>query len=108
MIHEKIAVVGNIDSVSVFRAAGADAFGAENKAEAEAVIKNISKKGYAVIFITDDLAEAVEGALNKYKTSAYPAIIPIPSASGSTGAGMRKVYENADKVTGSELLFKIK
>jgi len=86
----KIAVIGDKDLILAFKAIGMDVFSASNKDEAEKMVKKLAKD-YAIIFITEDLAEQIDQLLMKYKVKAYPAIIPIPSSKGATGFGMQGI-----------------
>ena len=55
----KMAVIGDGDSGLVFKAAGVDAYGATDEKQAREILRSIAKD-YAVIFITEDLAEKME------------------------------------------------
>lgn len=66
----------------------------------------LPQKNYAVIFITEDIAEQINETAQRFKSKTYPAIIPIPTAKGSTSEGIKGVMRNADKVIGADILFK--
>ena len=51
----KIAIVGDGDSIMVFRAAGVATFPAEDEKKARDVLRRIAKE-YKVIFLTEELA----------------------------------------------------
>lgn len=108
MKYSKIAVIGSPDSVLIFKAVGVDVYGVTDAADAQKTLLSIPPDTYAVIFITDDFAAGMKPLLQKYKNATYPVVLPIPSAFGSTGMGLQGVYEDADKVLNSELLFNIK
>ena len=44
-----------------------------------------------------------EETIAKYKTDAYPAIIPIPSNKGTLGIGKANLSENIEKAIGTSL-----
>ncbi|MBO8424446.1 MAG: V-type ATP synthase subunit F [Firmicutes bacterium] len=104
MPNNKIAVIGDKDSVLAFRALGVDVFDARTDAEAEDRLKKLARE-YSVIFITEDIAERISDIVARYKTRPYPAVIPIPSAQGSTGYGMRGLSKDVEKAIGSDILF---
>ncbi len=106
MTYDKIAVIGKTENITGFKAAGVEVFPADGSEEAKKILHSISKKGYAVILLTEDLAAGMAETLHGYKTQAYPAIIPIPTAKGSGGIGMRGIIEDADKAVGADLLFR--
>ena len=101
----RIAVVGDKDSVLAFKAIGLDVFNVSSETEAQDTIKNLAKD-YKVIFITDKLAQTLEHMLVKYKSRPYPVIVPIPSAEGSNGFGMQGIKRDIEKAIGSDILFK--
>lgn len=100
----KIAVIGDKDSVLAFKAVGVDTFGSSGMFETNDLLRKL-KDDYAVIFITEDLAAEVSETINKLKSRAYPAVIPIPGSSGSNGLGMRGVHKDVEKAIGADILF---
>lgn len=106
MKYDKMAVIGKAEDITGFKAAGVEVFPAAGSDEARKILFNISKKGYAVILLTEDLAAEMTETLSKYKTQAYPAIIPIPTAKGANGTGMKGIMADADKAIGADLLFR--
>ena len=100
----KIAVIGDKDLILAFNAIGMDVFSADTQEEAEKLVRKLAKD-YAIIFITEDLAQQIDQLLMKYKTKAYPAIIPIPSSQGATGYGMQGIKKDVEKAIGTDILF---
>lgn len=101
----KIAVIGDKDSILAFKAVGAETFAANGMFEVNDLLKQL-KDDYAVIFITEDLAVQVEDTLEKLKSRAYPAVIPIPGTNGSNGYGMKSIRKDVEKAIGADILFK--
>lgn len=106
MKYDKMAVIGRAADITGFRAAGVEVYPAEGSDDAKKILYSLSKKGYAVILLTEDLAADMTEALQRYKTQTYPAVIPIPTAKGSSGTGIKGIMEDADKAIGAELLFR--
>lgn len=104
MREGKIAVVGDKDLILAFKAIGMDTFCCENAEQATDSLKKLSKD-YAVIFITEDLAEQIDSVLLKYKKKTYPAIIPIPSSKGTNGYGLQGIKHDVEKAVGADILF---
>ncbi|MEG1608317.1 MAG: V-type ATP synthase subunit F [Clostridia bacterium] len=104
MREGKIAVIGDKDLILAFKAIGMETFCCVTADEAQNIIKKLSKD-YAVIFITEDLAQQINATLNKYKQKAYPAIIPIPSMQGATGYGLSCIKRDVEKAVGTDILF---
>lgn len=102
MPNDRVAVVGDKNAISAFKALGADVYGVKEFSEAEGVIKKLARD-YSVIFVTEDIAKAHSELINRYKARPYPAVIPIPTAAGSDGYGMAAINENVEKAIGSSI-----
>ena len=100
----KIAVIGDKDSILAFKAVGVETFAANGVFEANDILKKL-KDDYAVIFITEDLAEQIADTLDKLKSRAYPAVIPIPGSLGSNGFGLKNIHRDVEKAIGADILF---
>jgi V/A-type H+-transporting ATPase subunit F len=105
MEQGNIAVIGDRDSVMLWRALGIDTVFAEKPGEIERAIHRLARDGTSVIYITEQAAQQVKEAVDRYKTESYPAIILIPNREGSTGLGMRGIRENIEKAIGADILF---
>ena len=100
----KMAIVGDGDSITVFKAAGLDTFAAENEAKARSVLRRIAKD-YAVIFITEELARPLADFLKRFDEEPYPAVLSIPSKDGSTGYGTELLRSAMERALGVDILF---
>lgn len=100
----KIAVIGDRESVAGFACMGFDAFVAFNKADASDKIKALASDDYAIIYITEALANEIKEEIDKYNEAVQPAIILIPGATGNTGEGMSSVYRRIERAVGSQLI----
>ncbi len=104
MRSNKIAVIGDKDIVLAFKAVGMDVYSASDAAEAASALKSIAPK-YSIIFITEDLAQDNWQLIDRYKSRTYPAVIPIPPPSGSTGFGMAGIKADVERAVGTDILF---
>lgn len=104
MRSDKIAVIGDKDIVLAFKAVGMDVYPASKSDEASDILKKIAAD-YSVIFITEDLAENMSALLDRYKSRSFPAVIPIPPPSGSTGLGMAGIKADVERAVGTDILF---
>lgn len=100
----KIAVIGDKDSVLALKAVGVEVFDATTAEEAQNLIKQLSS-GYAVIFIAENLAELIPETLAKAKAQTFPAIVPIPTTQNSSGFGMKGIKSDVEKAIGVDILF---
>lgn len=100
----KIGVIGDSDSVLGFKSLGIDVYPATG-GDVMKRINQLATKGYAIIFITEQAAEQAVETIDRYKTSPFPAIIPIPGNRGTTGFGMKGIRANVEKAIGADILF---
>lgn len=99
-----VGVIGDRDSVIGFRALSMTVLEARDAEEAGHHLRNLVSENFAVIFITEALAEDNWEYLQSIRSQKLPAIIPIPSLTGSTGLGMRQVRESVRRAVGMDLL----
>ncbi|NCC86879.1 MAG: V-type ATP synthase subunit F [Clostridia bacterium] len=100
----KIAAMGDKDSIYGFASIGLDIFPVDDPQVAIQTLRKIVDGGYAVIYITEQLATQIESELDRYRSLTIPAIIPIPGVTGNTGLGMRNVSMSVEQAVGSDIL----
>lgn len=99
----KIGVMGDSDSIFGFASVGLSIFPVEDPVEAGRLLKTLADD-YAVIFITEKLASALQTEIEHYSEHMTPAIIPIPGITGNTGEGMRGVSRCVEQAVGLDIL----
>ncbi len=102
----KVAAMGDYDSIYGFAAVGFETFPVEDAEEAERTLKSLAAQEYAVIYITEALAEMLQDTMELYEDRMIPAILPIPGISGNTGEGIRRVKRCVEKAIGTDIIFK--
>ena len=103
----KIAMIGDGSTVSGFAAGGVVGFPAYQSAEALALLQELAHSGeYAIIFVTEGLAESILPDIARIPTGAVPAIIVVPDQGGARGIGFRKIQTAVEKALGIDLLGK--
>lgn len=100
----KIAIVGDGESITVFKAAGVATFPAENEAKARELLRKIAKD-YKVIFITEELAIPLAAFLKRFDEEPYPVVLSIPSKNGATGYGTQALKSAMERALGVDILF---
>lgn len=100
----KIAIIGDGDSITVFKAAGVSTFAAENENKAKEILRKIAKE-YKIIFITEELARPLSVFLKRFDEEPYPAVLSIPSGNGSTGYGTEIMKNAMERALGVDILF---
>lgn len=102
----KIAVIGEKESVLGFRAVGFEVHEVATPQEAEAVLHRLAAEECGIIFITEQTLAPILSVMDRYKDNRLPAIIPIPGRSGPMGLGMRSVKKSVERAVGADILFK--
>ena len=87
----KIAIVGDGDSIMVFRAAGVATFPAEDEKKARDVLRRIARP----------LGEF----LKRFDEEPYPVVLSVPSKNGSTGYGTELLKSAMERALGVDILF---
>ncbi|MDR1620186.1 MAG: V-type ATP synthase subunit F [Clostridiales bacterium] len=100
-----IGVIGDRDSVLLFKAVGLDVFFETEGEKAQRTIRRLVREGYRVIFMTEELYTQCGEAVAQFKSEAFPAIIPIPGNKGTRGVGMQDIKKNVEKAIGADILF---
>lgn len=102
----KICAIGDYDSICGFSALGMDIFEATEKEAVEKYIKDLAAREYAVILITENAAFEASEEIDKFKNEKVPAIIPIPSVTGTYGMGIEALRTAVERAVGSaEMIF---
>lgn len=100
----KIGVIGERDSVLLFKAVGLDVFFEEEGESANRTLRRLAREGYAAVFVTETLYPACAETIAEYAGSAYPAIVPIPDSRGPRGVGVEALKKNVEKAVGMDIL----
>ncbi len=100
----KIAIVGDGDSVMVFKAAGVAAFAAQDEKAAKEILRTVAKE-YQIIFVTEELARPLGDWLKRFDEEPYPVVLPVPSGKGDGGLGDEILKSAMERALGVDILF---
>lgn len=101
----RIAVVGEKESVLGFKAVGFEVFETTSSEQVEEVVTQLAREQVGIIYITEQALTPVVHILDVYKDSPLPAIIPIPGRAGSMGMGIENVKKSVERAVGADILF---
>jgi len=101
----KIGVIGDKDSILGFKAVGLPVFPAVTPQEAGEKLHELAREGYAVIYITEQLAKDITESIDQYSDKKFPAVILIPGNQGILGIGMQNIRKSAERAIGADILF---
>lgn len=103
-MNKKIGVVGDKDSVLAFKGLGIDVFPVVEADEARRAVDNCARSNYAVIFVTEQIAQHIEETIARYNGEMLPAVILIPSNQGSLNIGLKRISNSVEKAVGVNIL----
>lgn len=103
-VEGKLAMVGDGDSITVFKAAGVATFAAGDETQARDIIRRIAKD-YQVIFLIEEYAKPLKDFLKRFDEQPYPVVVSIPSKKGSTGYGTEQLKSAMERALGVDILF---
>ena len=104
MANGKCAVIGDRDSVLLFKAVGIEVYAETDGERANQIMHRLARTGYAAIYVTEALYPLCQETISEFASQPYPAIIPIPDALGSKGTGLKALKENVEKAVGIDIL----
>ena len=101
----RIAVMGDKDSIYGFATLGMETFPYSDPQDAGKKLKELADAEYAVVYITEALADKMSEPIDHYREQMLPAIILIPGVSGNTGKGIESVKHSVEQAVGSDIIF---
>ncbi len=101
----KMAIVGDGDSIMVFKAAGVATFPVEDEKKARETLRKIAGE-YQIIFLTEELARDLSEFIKRFDEEPYPVVLSIPSKKGSTGYGEELLRSAMERALGVDILFR--
>ena len=106
----KIGIIGDRATVSGLIALGYTVFEAENASDAGRLLDMAAgSEEYAIIFIVERFAEALDDVIKKYSGRLTPAITVLPdgvSREGELSYGMRLIKQSVERAVGADILFR--
>ncbi|SJZ37239.1 V/A-type H+-transporting ATPase subunit F [Pilibacter termitis] len=103
-MSQKIAVIGDKDSILPFRLFDFDVYYETKEEKVRKLIRELQEKNVSIIFITESVAIGVSDVIEKLETEMTPAILLIPNIQGSQGIGLAKIQENVERAVGQNIL----
>lgn len=100
----KIAVVGNRDAILPFRLIGFQTYPVAEPQEAVNTLRKLSREKFGIIYLTEDIAQAIPETVAYYDQQLTPALILIPTHRGTTGLGRQRIRDNVEKAVGQDIL----
>ena len=103
---DKIAVIGDRESIKGFAAIGFDIIECSAERASQVLRATVETDDYSIIYMTEQMFSAAEKERIKYEGQQLPAIIPIPGVSNNSGIGRQRLSEFVERAVGSDIIFK--
>jgi V/A-type H+-transporting ATPase subunit F len=105
-MDNKIAVIGDSESIKGFAAIGFETIECDKPERANHILRNTAEADvYSIIYMTEEMFLACEKERKKYEDKSLPAIIPIPGLRGNTGIGRQRLSDFVERAVGSDIIF---
>lgn len=105
MPTHKIAAVGEEDIILGFKALGIETHPVAEAKDVVALLEHlINSKEYGIIFVSESMAEKVEGLMTEYGSLPLPSVVYIPGSQGSQGFAMKRIRGIIEKAVGADIL----
>ncbi len=101
----RIGVIGDYDSICGFSALGMDIFPVDSADEAKKKIRELDNDEYGIVYITEQILEQMPEEYARYETRMVPAVVPIPSFTGTNGFGLSTIRNYVKQAVGSDIIF---
>lgn len=99
----KIGIIGKRECIFGFRALGLETFPIKNGEEARTQLLKISEDDFAIIFITESLAQEVYDTIDEINQKTFPAVTIIPDLSGAQGFASKLIREAMLRAVGTDV-----
>lgn len=100
----KIAIVGDLTTVIAFRGLGLKVVVTDDPEDARQKVFRLAEEGVDLILVTEPLIQGAPEIRARFQREYVPAILPIPSAQGSSGYALRELRDMVRRAVGIDLL----
>lgn len=98
----KIGILGDNKSVLAFGALGVEVFGVEKEGDLMNILEKINKDKFAILLITEDIAQKYEQAVKSLFQGTLPACLVIPGIKKGSGKAKEELKKILERALGSE------
>ncbi len=103
---DRLAIIGDTDSVLAFQAVGMDSYMVTADNAEDVLRKAYKSKKYAIIFLAETLAEHTSEYLAETAKNPLPAITVIPMAHEKLNIGLERMKNIGIRATGTDIVGK--
>ena len=102
-MKSEIAVIGNLDTILIFKMVGLDVFEVRDE---KSTIEKINEilNDYKIILVTDDFAPFIENVIKETSKEMYPIITIIPSGTKDSNYALEQIEQSVEHTLGINIL----
>jgi V/A-type H+-transporting ATPase subunit F len=101
-----IALIGEKEVIIGFNLVGIQLFPVVNSEEAIKALKDCNKNNFAIVFITDSIAQKIIDKIEEYQKISSISICILPNRIKDTNLNINILRKNVEKAVGTDILFR--
>jgi V/A-type H+-transporting ATPase subunit F len=101
-----IALIGEKELIIGFNLVGMKLFPVVNSEEAIKALKDCNKNNFAIVFITDNIAQKIIDKIEEYQKISSISICILPNRIKDTNLNINILRKNVEKAVGTDILFR--
>ncbi len=102
----KIALIGEKEIIIGFNLVGLKLFPVTKSEEAIKALADCAQGNYAIVFITNEIAQTMIEDIEKYQKVSSMTICILPSRTKETALSINILRKNVEKAVGTDILFR--
>jgi len=99
--NNKMAAVGNKDTVQIFKSVGMDVYFETDADGLRDILRALVAREYAIVLIPEQDAEKVSDYLNIRSTHPYPIFLTVPDGVSNSGYSVEQAKRKMEKAMGT-------
>ncbi len=99
----EIGAIGNREAILCLQAVGVTIFPSKSRHEAQKAFRFMVKNRYAIILVTEPIAELIKDEIEATQAETLPAVVVIPDNTGSKGVGVQHIEDAVIKAVGANI-----
>ncbi|MFW6148534.1 MAG: V-type ATP synthase subunit F [Atribacterota bacterium] len=101
-----IALIGEKEIIIGFSLVGLTLFPVTESEEAIKALNDCREKNYAIVFITNEIAQKIIGKIEEYQKLSSMTICILPNRTKESELSLNILRKNVEKAVGTDILFR--
>jgi len=98
-----IAIIGKKEVVIGFKALGLKVYSVSKASEAEEKLLELCESDFAIVFITESIAQEIYDTISEIAERTFPAVTIIPEPVGASGFASKVIKDAMLKAVGTDV-----